>query len=432
MNITASDAPAKLSRKARRALQKSPASPESSTTTARNSEINLLATTEDEADGTSSEAKSPYVEVVNKKLRALKKKLTKVEKYEQLEKKDLNQDQIQALERKPEVVSAVKELEDVVKQIAVTEAEESKVQQQKQQALEQTAQLRVERAVQEVKAASSRTTREILQLFYVLNITLPSIVTSNLPITDEQYNALAYFRAVITGVGLEQADSTEDFLQSAESHLHKYLERQDEPFVHGVTYGQLAAVVDTILNPPAPPKFGTENFEEAILEEPTAEDTGLPEEERDHVTGHSIASNLGTISFFNPSEVLGITTETTEISTEENGIKTDIIVETITVVTPEAQKPTASEMAEPAASGEVQGDEVGAEIAQGEQEEGEGTAVPSQGGQHQGRQNRGRGRGGFRGRGRGRGGQGGYQGRGGFRGRGRGGPREHQSGPQPQ
>jgi hypothetical protein len=54
-----------------------------------------------------------YSETVLKKLRNLKKKLLKIEKYETLSQEELNQDQILLIKQKSFVVSVIKELEDL-------------------------------------------------------------------------------------------------------------------------------------------------------------------------------------------------------------------------------------------------------------------------------------------------------------------------------
>ena len=47
----------------------------------------------------------------------------KIEKYEQTDKSELNPDQVAAIEKKPEVLSAVKEFEEVLKQLGAVELE---------------------------------------------------------------------------------------------------------------------------------------------------------------------------------------------------------------------------------------------------------------------------------------------------------------------
>lgn len=171
-NSPASDPQSKLSRKARRAAlhKTTSSSPES-----ESPRPSIPDAAQGDDDTRSLDGRNPYIEVFNKKIRALKKKLvrhraqpvpgksilmsfslqTKLEKYEQSEKKDLNADQIQALERKPETVCAVKELEDIVKQVAAVEEAEARANARKQRETEEEMQRRVGEAVQEVKVGTT-------------------------------------------------------------------------------------------------------------------------------------------------------------------------------------------------------------------------------------------------------------------------------------
>ena len=60
---------------------------------------------------------SPLVELLNKRLRAQKKRLTKIEKYQALDKSQLNADQIDTISRKAEVNGNIKELEGILEQV---------------------------------------------------------------------------------------------------------------------------------------------------------------------------------------------------------------------------------------------------------------------------------------------------------------------------
>jgi len=90
---------------------------------------------------------SPYLEVISKRLRALKKKQTKIEKYEQMDKKSLNAEQIQTLEKKPEVVALFNELSLVFSLLGTVEEEQSKIAKSNQRNLELATKKRIEEAV---------------------------------------------------------------------------------------------------------------------------------------------------------------------------------------------------------------------------------------------------------------------------------------------
>ncbi|KAI8911345.1 hypothetical protein DFJ77DRAFT_469682 [Powellomyces hirtus] len=305
--------PTKLSRKARRALSRTElaaASPESPYALTSD-QVHTPDDQDIQTPPNETANKSPYVEVIQKKMRALRKKLTKLDKYDQLPTSELNADQIQALDKKPEIVAAFKELEDAVKQIAIVEAEEAKALLAKQHAAEEQAQNRIQNALNKAQQAHASESRKTIQLFHVLNVVLPKLTLARAHIGENEYNAVFYFRALVTGVGLEPIESPADFFNQADSYLKKYLARSEDLFVDGFTYAQLADAVDALLNPPAAPKFGGDFAAEAAVPETTSffsNDQAEEAEEnvaRDGDESASKAPSFGTISFFNPSEVLG-------------------------------------------------------------------------------------------------------------------------------
>ncbi|CAG8552240.1 11374_t:CDS:2, partial [Acaulospora morrowiae] len=113
--------------------------------------------------------KNPYIEVINKRIRTLKKKLNKIEKVEEVirnnpeARSQLNPDQIQSLERKSEVTSTLKELEEIVKQF---EKEDIKSQKAQQQEREQA----ISSAVGEVKAVHSQYIISLVKFFRLVQL----------------------------------------------------------------------------------------------------------------------------------------------------------------------------------------------------------------------------------------------------------------------
>lgn len=104
--------------------------------------------------------------------------------------------------------------------------------------------------------------------------------------------------------------SDEDFTSLAQDNLNKFLERRQEPFYLSVTYADLWDVVDAVLHPPAPPKFGVDAAEETPTE-PTASFFSGEQNEEEYPAAEEQSSaaagpTFGGISFFNPSEVLGM------------------------------------------------------------------------------------------------------------------------------
>ncbi|KAI8593322.1 hypothetical protein BDZ88DRAFT_138656 [Geranomyces variabilis] len=429
-HTSAADGPRKLNRKARRSQNRLKAeisdafvneSPLGDQTV-----LSATAAAAAEPDTPQNESKGVYAEVINKKLRALRKKLTKLEKYEHLPTAELNADQIQALDKKPEIVAAAKELEEAVKLIVVAEAEEAKSLAAGQRAAEEKTKQRIAAAVEECKSEQAAKTRETLKLFYVLNVLLPKLDTTTTPIREEQYNALCYARAQLTGLGMEANENSMDFLESAEEYLQKYLVGSKEPIAEhfSFSFADLADAANLVLNPPPAPKFGMASGDEAPAESASFFSAGpAHEEERTVEALESVFRSAGpafgslnSISFFSPSEVL---VSTADFITEDDEVTTELIVETVSI-TP-ADVATTSDV--PAAADAPTEEEKTDAAAVPEASAAVDDAANQAQAQQPRQQNGNRGRGGYRGRGRGgdRGGRGGAGHQGGHRGRGRGG-----------
>jgi hypothetical protein len=67
--------------------------------------------------------KNGYQEALGKRIRTLRKRLTKIEKYEELPRDQLNEDQLQALDKKPILAFAMKELDELAKQFSIVDQE---------------------------------------------------------------------------------------------------------------------------------------------------------------------------------------------------------------------------------------------------------------------------------------------------------------------
>ncbi|RKO87362.1 hypothetical protein BDK51DRAFT_33943, partial [Blyttiomyces helicus] len=238
---------------------------------------------------------NPFAEIINKRLRTQRKKLTKIEKYESTDKKDLLPEQVQAIEKKPACAALVKELDEIIKSYAAVELEEAKTAKQKRQ------------AVAEAEAQKLRAVERELKVLPTLTYPLP----------EEHYAALNYFKLVMTGCDTNESFWFLDkstFIDSAFSHLQKYLEASQEEIYPGVTYSQIDNIITSILTPPAVPKFGVDT-EEAISpvlaegEVPSDEivesdvHTLVPEAAEQQQQRHVIPPVAPGISFFTPSQL---------------------------------------------------------------------------------------------------------------------------------
>jgi hypothetical protein len=73
---------------------------------------------------------------------------TKIEKYEQLDRSSLNNDQLETISRKAEVHSSIKELEEIQKQLVLFEQDLLKEKQQQKEAQEIEIKTQVSQAIQ--------------------------------------------------------------------------------------------------------------------------------------------------------------------------------------------------------------------------------------------------------------------------------------------
>ncbi|KAJ3033071.1 hypothetical protein HDV00_006803 [Rhizophlyctis rosea] len=373
----------KLSRKARRAAaaraaaaasgELSPPSPIGATDSAVS--LDSIGLSEDQTD-----KKNPYIEAINKRLRTLKKRLAKVEKYEQEDSISLNPDQIVAIDRKPEVVAAVKELEDVFKALSVVELEEARAARIEQEAREAAKQVEIARAEQNAKAAADEHLRELIKLLHLWDVPLSCNAPIPHSLSEEQCNAIAYFRAMTTGAG-RVINDVESLVENSGTFIKKYLDRSPESVFSAISYAELYDLISNILFPPPPPKFGQEDdLPENHDQDYTTEDPSSAEFEEgaDSVTPEVASAGGAQISFFNPSEVLGVEqviTQEVKLSTEIT--QDDSVVETVTETTTIV---TTTELSIPAAGVDAHVNEASALAAHVGGEEEAANVEPAQNG----------------------------------------------------
>ncbi|KAJ1561731.1 hypothetical protein HK405_003017 [Cladochytrium tenue] len=222
------------------------------------------------------------IEFVKRRLRSLGKRLIKLEGYENVPKTELNKDQVEALEKKPEVVAVIKELEEILKHLQKTEQEarififllpfslhfsllfiysyvfrkclsQEIASIKEREDLELTERnFKVITAVDQAQSAAKASMREVLDLFYVLNTQLQ---WTRIPLSDNVFRALHKLKACLASP--PETTSRDEFLASSEFILPRYCTGSSEAFDYGVTYGDLKAAVCAILIPPPRPKFGS-------------------------------------------------------------------------------------------------------------------------------------------------------------------------------
>ncbi|KAJ3337246.1 Wiskott-Aldrich syndrome protein member 2 [Gonapodya sp. JEL0774] len=205
--------------------------------------------------GDESKSKNGYVEAISKRLRNLKKKLGKLEQYDVVPKDQLNADQKLALSKRPELQATCKELEDIVKQFLLMDAEEIKAEKAARDLRDKEEQSKIEKAVHDEKHQNDNNTATLLRTIFALNrLNAPP---ATIQLSPEQWQTLAYFKQILTGEALDI--SVENFTHPAVHHLTKYLSHSPEAFMSTITYSDIHHLIELLINPPpppAPPVFG--------------------------------------------------------------------------------------------------------------------------------------------------------------------------------
>ncbi|OAJ42576.1 hypothetical protein BDEG_26019 [Batrachochytrium dendrobatidis JEL423] len=249
---------------------------------------------------------SAYTDAVNKRLRTLRKKLLKIVKYEQSNPDDLNPDQLLSVRRKPEIVIAIKELEDFSAQIAVIDHQNAELLKQKE--VLQCKEVAVQIAAAEVAAKSvfDKQLESFLYSWYALNIALPQ--TSTISLSAPKIEALLLLKAALGGQGVPCSEVFA-YIESAKLHVEA-LAKQSESFFpqSSLTYASLGSLLNDLIFPPPPPQFGTtlmadlaDDVKEEIIAEPEPSHVDESALKR---PGLISRGNKISINFLVPSEVL--------------------------------------------------------------------------------------------------------------------------------
>ncbi|KAJ3108914.1 hypothetical protein HDU96_007368 [Phlyctochytrium bullatum] len=235
-------------------------------------------------------------EVLMKRLRAFRKRLTKIERAEAMNPSELNKDQRESLQRKPEVVAVIRELEEITKHLTITEQEELKSTAEKEKERIEAEERKVAVAVDAAKTQADAALRTSLQLLFALNSRLPKISSMSVSLSDNQFAALTSLSQILNGA-YNSTNSADESLAQSEEILKLYLAKSNSEFAHGVTYAELESLVAVLLSPPKPPVFGS-------LEEETATEDVVSKPLLKKEATRREAIPLHMISFINPSEVL--------------------------------------------------------------------------------------------------------------------------------
>jgi len=227
----------------------------------------LAASSSDVSAPTShTEKKLAFAEIVHKRLRTLKKRLAKIEKYETSPLPSLNPDQVESLKSKPIVSSLIHELSEIAQSLSTLEIEESRSLKklQKQNYLEKQA--AVARAVNEAYMKNA----SLMKFAIKAIVALTSAIEGSIPMEAASLNVLEKARDIIVPQlsevsSMEQLSAPE--LDASMSFLKKVSEKSEEKVTEfeeeEMTYKNLYEILENLVTPvpPSPPAADTTEAE---------------------------------------------------------------------------------------------------------------------------------------------------------------------------
>ncbi|KAG4106411.1 hypothetical protein H8356DRAFT_1025862 [Neocallimastix lanati (nom. inval.)] len=276
---------------------------------------------------TNSEGKNnKYINIINKKLRTLRKRMNKIKKYESCDEKELNDDQINTLKKKPEISALIKEFEDLHKQYISIDEEEQKEFEANKKLQDQRIVNEINEKVKNEKELHSLQLQYLFKVSYALNIV---INTRKLTFSPSEFISLSYVRSILLrGYGINENNQKTE----GEIILEKLYDKSMEECCEGVSYKDVSDLIDLILNPPqVTQKENTQNisffsqetlntdFEEKLP--PSTQPlvfTTCNEEETIKDAKNEAAVSMSKINFMQSTECGEEEKKTEEIKQEEN------------------------------------------------------------------------------------------------------------------
>ncbi|KAI0081860.1 hypothetical protein K474DRAFT_1655725 [Panus rudis PR-1116 ss-1] len=255
---------------------------------------------------------SPLVDMLNKRIKATNKKITRIQSYSTTPVEKLNDDQKRSLKTLPILEGIHKELEEVRRAVEQHEAEHAQELLFKQQELERAQVQRIKEAVTAAESAQRRLVVDLLSFIRLHSHLVgghPAALALNL--SDLEGSAVLAANEVLFGEDLQsRADFIDGFFSS-------------EGLFRDVSFSRLLEIVQLFMNPPQPPTPEPEPAASLVHEEPTPVPDlsvgGLP----------SAIGNSGSFRFVvddeleaeeqNPEPALEQSTEWVHVHGEETG-----------------------------------------------------------------------------------------------------------------
>lgn len=210
-----------------------------------------------------SERKNSYSDLVQKRLRTLRKRQAKLESYAALDVTELQRDQVEALAKLPEVKSLVRELEEVLKQMSVLEVDEARYERN----LAKKREAEIMSRVKEARKESLTSLDELFKALYQWNV----LYEQSKPELDEHVStALLYLRGLVSGAGLQPLETMDVFVENARHHWNMFVNESSDEFM-GSTYKELFKLTQTFVGAPeqaantAEDSENPEKFDSAVI-----------------------------------------------------------------------------------------------------------------------------------------------------------------------
>ncbi|KAL1756284.1 hypothetical protein FB107DRAFT_274104 [Schizophyllum commune] len=240
----------------------------------------------DEALAEDSFKLSPIIKIIDKRLKATTKKLTRIQTYKEIEQSKLNEDQKRSLASLPALEAVQKELGEVKKAVEVHEAELAHELAEQKRAAEKAEQERKTAAVAAAEAAIIENVSEVLS-FLRMRTLLPQGAFENLSVQLDQAEGSAVFAVadILTGQDGEQKQTVLNAIVRGEGQYE------------GVPYTRLFEITKQAFAPaPAPEIQPTGPEAEDLAVEPEA----VPEPA---VTSAAPIPTTGSFHFMQESEL---------------------------------------------------------------------------------------------------------------------------------
>ncbi|KAI9596089.1 hypothetical protein BDF19DRAFT_439591 [Syncephalis fuscata] len=208
------------------------------------------------ANSISERVNNPFIDVIYKRLRTLKKRLARVEKYEDIVAKHtpeelsqhLNEDQRKAIAEKSGIEGAIRELEETRKQLLSIDVEETRSLKKKKQEQEQEMKKTVRSAVNNATIQGDKAIEAVVNYFYAVSQLLPQAVQNSTSAPSEaDLIAIEMFKLhLFTSVA---NSSTNDDTTTTASIVRHLTEASDTTFNDNITFAQVQEVIVQLLQP---------------------------------------------------------------------------------------------------------------------------------------------------------------------------------------